>query len=765
MEDGQRWITVHSQDTTANFSGFLKALDVWVEKPHVVNRRLTGALIVRRTSLESLRIKDLETFLILDQVEFLEQDTGVRTAKCEELKLKKNQQGKDTGIEKIDNLERDGKDYLMGPADRDCEGKMNDILVLRKLLPRQLHKQDAMLELVILEKRKRRMSFFPLRRPLHEGQFQVSHDWLNNSESYCFLYEESLLCSDEQHARVSLQVLGTGIADDTKRDGVLCPTIQWLQEHLLPKLCKWAVEIQPDGKKRNRSLRLVPLDQYTLLYHRLKQQYGEKLVKMWPERTDPQKFVYEDIAIAAYLLILWKEERKTHHKENKQSFVDLGCGNGLLVYILGEEGHPGFGIDVRRRKIWDFYGGNTDLQERALDPTVAGLFPDVDWLIGNHSDELTPWIPVMAARSSYMTRYFVLPCCFFDFNCKFVRKANKVTQYRGYLDFVHEVGERCGFHVEEDSLRIPSTKRICQIGRMRIYSKDTHHLRESVIKEMISKRGCDIDAGNIPETLIPASGTQTLHDEQGGQYVKEKTSFKSCEQTEDQILENGHQQHTAITSEVTDSSIYNGDNACKDSSNSCSSNVAVPTFQPRPTKEPMRNCTTLNRSLKEFIVNTVARNLLSLPLNSDKGHLADSASGVTDSQATVSRGIDSVQWRMGGKMKLSEVAELFDKSTLLQLKNECGGLQTLLRNHYYIFKVTGGVVQMRDWTQETPGPRGKKGDLARKQRRSQALWKTSLCWFYLQHPDGCPVAVQQCPFAHGEHELRERPTAEFLDNL
>ena len=82
-----------------------------------------------------------------------------------------------------------------------------------------------------------------------------------------------------------------------------------------------------------------------------------------------------------------------------------------------------------------------------------------------------------------------------------------------------------------------------------------------------------------------------------------------------------------------------------------------------------------------------------------------------------------------------------------------------------IHTVAGGVVQMRDWTQETPGPRGKKGDVARKQRRSQALWKTSLCWFYLQHPDGCPVAVEQCPFAHGEDELRERPTAEYLNNL
>ena len=39
-----------------------------------------------------------------------------------------------------------------------------------------------------------------------------------------------------------------------------------------------------------------------------------------------------------------------------------------------------------------------------------------------------------------------------------------------------------------------------------------------------------------------------------------------------------------------------------------------------------------------------------------------------------------------GEVGLAEVAKLFEKSTLLELKNECGGLQTLLRNHYYIFK-------------------------------------------------------------------------------
>lgn len=36
-----------------------------------------------------------------------------------------------------------------------------------------------------------------------------------------------------------------------------------------------------------------------------------------------------------------------------------------------------------------------------MNPTLPSLFPDVDWLIGNHSDELTPWIPVMAARWVY----------------------------------------------------------------------------------------------------------------------------------------------------------------------------------------------------------------------------------------------------------------------------------------------------------------------------------------------------------------------------
>lgn len=44
---------------------------------------------------------------------------------------------------------------------------------------------------------------------------------------------------------------------------------------------------------------------------------------------------------------------------------------------------------------------------------------------------------------------------------KFQRTQSSKTQYRGYLDFLTEVGSACGFRVEEDCLRIPSTKRVC----------------------------------------------------------------------------------------------------------------------------------------------------------------------------------------------------------------------------------------------------------------------------------------------------------------
>ncbi|KAA0199720.1 hypothetical protein FBUS_10756, partial [Fasciolopsis buskii] len=45
---------------------------------------------------------------------------------------------------------------------------------------------------------------------------------------------------------------------------------------------------------------------------------------------------------------LWKNQSDVY-------FMDFGCGNGLLVFLLITEGFNGMGVDIRRRRLWDTY--------------------------------------------------------------------------------------------------------------------------------------------------------------------------------------------------------------------------------------------------------------------------------------------------------------------------------------------------------------------------------------------------------------------------
>lgn len=136
---------------------------------------------------------------------------------------------------------------------------------------------------------------------------------------------------------------------------------EWLEKQLVPKFIKWMTNEAPNSFVSG-SLNLVEVEKYCLKYDELKKKYGNEMAKNWTENTDPLKFVYEDVAIAAYLLLVWEQERERKGETRLQSFVDVGCGNGLLVYILTSEGHPGMGIDLRPRKIWDLYPSTTKLE-------------------------------------------------------------------------------------------------------------------------------------------------------------------------------------------------------------------------------------------------------------------------------------------------------------------------------------------------------------------------------------------------------------------
>ncbi|XP_071110954.1 probable tRNA (uracil-O(2)-)-methyltransferase [Haliotis cracherodii] len=621
------------KDFSGTKSGFKNALSVYINKPHVVNRRLCGAKILYQRwypVCEENEVSSLsEHFTKADDMRDEGEETHVITQADEDVDLDSYEEGV--------------------------------VIIVRDLIPRQIDKYPTLRELVHYDCSTDSISFIPV----CHVQSPPPHKQDLNEDAYKFTYKT------DDTTRVQLSVRSNKDAGHV--------TWRWLSDVLLQKIVRWGQE--ETLRTATSSLRLVPVDEYNRLYNDLKVKYGHPFVEKWPEKTDPKKFVYEDVAIATYLLLIWKEDRERRGVTQRQSFVDLGCGNGLLVHILAAEGHHGLGLDIRRRGIWDMYGSETMLKEQTVIPSADSLFPTYDWLIGNHSDELTPWIPLMAARSSYNCCYFVLPCCLHDFDKKFSEREKGTSPYRTYLNFVKEVGEVCGFQVEEDTLRIPSTKRVCFIGRGRTYAEKEDSLQDTTRTLYVQKR-CVQDN---PEPNSPG-----------------------CKRPRLDVSESGK---------------------------GWSAN-----FEPRQSEEPVRNCQKVATATKQAIVKTVFEKILVAPdgevVSLDEGKL----------------------WRKGGSLPLCEVAQLFDKDILQQLKAESGGLQTLLRNHNSVFQVSGGRVRLRDFSQANPWSQSRKAKT--KKLAAADHHKTSLCWFHDKHPDGCPRSADKCDFAHGQQELRGKTPLE-----
>ncbi|CAF9911274.1 tRNA(Ser) Um(44) 2'-O-methyltransferase [Imshaugia aleurites] len=199
-------------------------------------------------------------------------------------------------------------------------------------------------------------------------------------------------------------------------------------------------------------------------YTKLKQRHAQRLCDRWVEKTEPSKHVFEDLGIAAFLIELWKDiydagtdsvdqdgDGPTTKGGAFPGFVDIGCGNGVLVDTLLREGYTGWGFDARRRKTWNTFDKPIqnqlkemilvpqplfELQHDRMYPIYAnggilspgfssaaatenpagdrpawhnGIFPQGTFIISNHADELTPWTPLLAAISS--SPFLAIPCC------------------------------------------------------------------------------------------------------------------------------------------------------------------------------------------------------------------------------------------------------------------------------------------------------------------------------------------------------------------
>lgn len=171
------------------------------------------------------------------------------------------------------------------------------------------------------------------------------------------------------------------------------------------------------------------------------------------------------------------------------------CGNGLLTHILTAEGYAGHGIDVRARISWSHYPEATQehLHVEALNPAVFSesneqhpyLVPGV-FLIGNHADELTPWVPLLSTMSN-ASGYLSIPCCAWTFDSRYERSrhppfpvpvpldefaeslylggdGSNSSAYSQYRIWLASLSLYCGWKIESESLRIPSTRNWALIG-------------------------------------------------------------------------------------------------------------------------------------------------------------------------------------------------------------------------------------------------------------------------------------------------------------
>ena len=319
----------------------------------------------------------------------------------------------------------------------------------------------------------------PRNRQLDEDMLQTCHFLVKRSEatiSHLILYIPHVLAPETMpwyHPKVQKlaflhesKVSGAGQSVSGSLSVHFCPFPDYPMDQrlertalqLLTKIHKHSRGQQGGYVKRVHHDRIVPQQTFQDTYARLKAKYAKNILDNWAEKTDPSKHIFEDLGIAAFLIEVWavmyncdkqieaEQQGSASTKPRFPGFVDIGCGNGLLVSVLEQEGYLGWGFDARRRKTWRTFttqvqknvkelvlvpkiindnSGNVshtkgldDEQEKFQDhffhngvfePIAGTGTSEPPFIISNHADELTPWTPLLAYLNG--SSFIAIPCC------------------------------------------------------------------------------------------------------------------------------------------------------------------------------------------------------------------------------------------------------------------------------------------------------------------------------------------------------------------
>lgn len=482
---GDSWVPIYAQDVEFSVDHFVTAMSHLIREPNI------NSTVIMRADL-------------LEEVLFEKGIESKRTNWCPSLPQFEKP---DDHLERLELLHRDldDKRLRMVPLDNASVELYPSLAVIRRIIPRNPYKDHII-----------------------NQTCQV----LRNGTSALVTYIPHIQCVEETPFYLP-PVKGIGILlhentlsihyvpfDDPMQLRKIDPTERPVRIalRLLQTSAKHSKGVKGGYSKRVNHDLVVPRVAFQNRYIALKKKYSGVLVAGWVESTDPKKHVFEDLAVAAFLIELWRQR----YPDNNFEFRDLGCGNGLLVHILILEGYKGKGIDARARKSWKTYPVEVqnNLDEQMIIPSVllkphpamsriapymrdngrffqvpetgaqeptsvplmkyfsaANLlestkvctteeFPENTFLIGNHSDELTCWMPLLGFP------FVVIPCCSHALSGAKVRykpRANgdgpqNASTYGALVDHVEDVAEKMGWVVEKEILRIPSTRNAAIIG-------------------------------------------------------------------------------------------------------------------------------------------------------------------------------------------------------------------------------------------------------------------------------------------------------------
>ncbi|ODV89932.1 hypothetical protein CANCADRAFT_98130 [Tortispora caseinolytica NRRL Y-17796] len=294
----------------------------------------------------------------------------------------------------------------------------------------------------------------------------------------CYILEDAVVYEPQPHGKIpfyhpNVRAMMITYTDDLKvyydlfDDVPLDNRLERIALRYLTTISKHARGIENGYKKRVHHDQVVDKVAFQTKYLDLKLKHAKFLIDNWVESTDPAKHVFEDLSIAAFLIELWKlqDVRPT-------SFVDLGCGNGVLVYILTAEGYQGHGIEARRRKTWSIFPAK--VQERLIQQLFVPRATQTDYtdcsrdfdegtfVIGNHPDELTLWIPLLKCP------FVVIPCCSHALSGERKRfkpkSQERKSTFASLVDHTIDIATAAGWTVQTEMLRVPSTRNTAIIG-------------------------------------------------------------------------------------------------------------------------------------------------------------------------------------------------------------------------------------------------------------------------------------------------------------